>query len=316
MYKLAKHLDIAEGDKGFLLVPVNATHLGGPERPFQGLHIKHQTLYMQKTEGTNYEIFALSYDPTLDTYILKPLKGGSGSLYGIVVSPDGSAIGVKVAADGKVGIGKSPTTSPLEVQGNTDIAGQILCSPTSAAAPFVLNANAQNQLVSKLNADLLDGTEKADLAGAIIDISNTVGTITGTTSEQDLYTMTVPANLLTSCKVLEMVVMFYGSVGSGDVLRVKFGGQTYFTSSSSLSSDGYNLLRVFLSLQSGSTTQVRGIGILNSEVVFGSFDSSRFGDGDLKTVDITSNQTLRATIQPNNTADSFTKIMGFVRRVS
>jgi hypothetical protein len=46
--------------------------------------------------------------------------------------------------------------------------GQVTISPASIAAPFALGANAQGQLVTGLNADLLDGLHFSDLENAFV----------------------------------------------------------------------------------------------------------------------------------------------------
>ena len=55
-------------------------------------------------------------------------------------------------------------------QVDNQILGQIDIAPSTSMAPFILGANAQGQLVTGLNADLLDGKHAADFAPAGVNL--------------------------------------------------------------------------------------------------------------------------------------------------
>lgn len=312
LIRLYRTLDvISEGDKSYL-IPSGEVSLGHPNTPFCGIAIEDKTFYMQRLKGVDYERLAITYSSLLDSYIIKPEKGGVGALKDVVISGTGAIRDLNVGSDGKVGVNRKAATRPFEVGGPSEFLGQIYLSPGAMNPPFVLSANALGQLVTGLNAELHGGVKRADLPGAVIDVDTTDFTITGTTAKTTVYSITVPGGLLESAKCLVCQTLLEGAYNADSILEIEFGGESIFKSDANIRGAGNTWIECFLTYQSNTQTQCftkipSGIMTAAGALQFGAFGVSSANNA--------MNQTLRISIKPDTIAKVFIKKFAMLRRI-
>ena len=128
---------------------------------------------------------------------------------------------------------------------------------------------------------------------------HTDSAVTGTTNETTLATLVIPANILGSNGALRITALFSGTGTNTKTHRIKFGGTTFASLSTSSSSTVFG--EIVIVNRNATNSQIShptiGDGSSGSAVVTGS-------------VDTTQSQNVVITGQLNNVADSIT--LGYV----
>jgi len=135
--------------------------------------VKVTNLNADYLDGYNYDDFVAT-----STFIVSSVDGvynDNGNIdlvagTGISITPNDGANTITIAANmgaidhgSLTGLGDDDHSQYMHISNARTVTAQHTFAPTAAQAPFVLGANAQGQLVTGLNADMVDGKHYSDL---------------------------------------------------------------------------------------------------------------------------------------------------------
>lgn len=157
-----------------------------------------------------------------------------------------------------------------------------------------------------------DGSAITNVATGKIAVANSTVTVISTTAETTLFTMTVPANSLSTANAIALKVFlssFAVTVGQSATFRLKYGGTTIaslvYTAASA--NNGRPAVLEGLVLATGATNSQ--LGYLNLLATTDAFANINNAGNSTGAIDSTASQTLLVSVQFSNSSGSDTAVL-------